>query len=139
MSKSDKRSKARDSPGGYLYPITAEGRRVRLEIGEYVIYDKADVERYFEEIAFEPQLHTDTRIHAGSICTRFNMLREMGKYQGFLRIRNVAFEAVKKYFMEKDSRINPQHVVNISNMETADDLAKVLSGQQPMGLVEDDK
>ncbi len=59
----------------------------RYPIGDYVIYDKADVERYFEDIAYEPQLQAETRIHAGSICTRFNLLREMGKYQGFLRIR----------------------------------------------------
>jgi hypothetical protein len=84
----------------------------RYPIEGYFIYDKADVVRYFEDIAFEPRLQAETRINAGGIYTGFDIMRSVGNFQALFRVRKVAFEAVKEYFMEKDARINPQRVVD---------------------------
>jgi len=98
--------------------------KYRYPIEGYSIYNKADVERYFGDITNDPRLQAETRINASIIWNGFDLLREMGKYQHFLRLRKVAFEAVKEYFMEKDARINPQHVVHPSKIETAEDVIR---------------
>lgn len=98
----------------------------RYPIEDYVIYDKAVVERYFEDIVYEPQIQAETRINAGAVCTRLNVLRELGNYQGFLRVRKAAFEAVKNYFMKKDERIDPQRVVNFSTIKSTEELSSAM-------------
>lgn len=80
----------------------------------YFIYNTGDVEAFFEEITFESRLHTETRIHAASLCTRFNVLRELGNFQGIFRLREVAFEALNKYFKKKDGQIDSQRIVDFS-------------------------
>jgi hypothetical protein len=97
--------------------------KYRYPIEGYFIYDKADVVRYFEDIAFEPRLKAETRINAGVIYGGFDILRVMGEYQVLFRVRKAALEAVKKYFMEKDARIDPQRIVDPSTIKTAEDLS----------------
>lgn len=91
----------------------------RYPIGDYDKVRYLGVERYFEDIVYEPQLQAATRINAAAFCTRLNVLRELGNYQGFLRVRKAAFEAVKKYFMEKDEHIDPQRVNDLRTIKTA--------------------
>ncbi|MDH3353253.1 MAG: hypothetical protein OEL87_02295 [Nanoarchaeota archaeon] len=92
----------------------------------YYLSSSGDVETFFEDITYEPQLSVETRIHAASLCTRFNVLHELGNIQGMYRLRKVAFEALSKYFNGKDCRINPQHIVDFNSIETAEDIVNAM-------------
>lgn len=92
----------------------------------YCICDSGDVETFFEEMVFEPQLNIETRIHAASLSTRFNVLREFGNIQGLFRLQKATFIALKKYFNGEDSRIKAQIVVNFSSIETAEDIVNAM-------------
>jgi len=62
------------------------------------------------------QHHVETRINAASYAAHFSLLRELGNFQGLFRLRKAAFEALKKYFNEKDERIVPQRAMKSSTI-----------------------
>lgn len=102
----------------------------RYPIENYNVYDKAYIREYFEDIVYEPQLQAETRIHAGSVCTQFNVLLDMGKIQGFFRVRKATFEALNKYFSAKDPRIDPQNPIDFSKIKNAKDIVYEPKGRK---------